>query len=54
MTDCSPERCTQINVPQIQRTHSASRCPSAPPRTCGECGQVKPDVPAMLAVGCDA
>jgi hypothetical protein len=50
-TGCTPDLCTQANLPMIDRLHGPDSCPAAPPRRCGECGQVKADVPALLVVG---
>jgi hypothetical protein len=49
MTSCTSDHCEQTEVPMFRRSHSPSACPAAPPRRCNECGQVKPDVPALLA-----
>ena len=45
---CTPDHCTQTDRTMIRRAHPPTACPAAPPRTCSECGQVKPDVPALL------
>jgi hypothetical protein len=48
-TGCTSDLCTQADKPMIARSHGPSSCPAAPPKTCSECGQVKADVPALLA-----
>lgn len=53
MTNCTAEHCTETGKTMIARKHGPDSCPAAPPKTCEACGQVKPEVPALLVVGDD-